>query len=92
MTTATADKPATETPTTDLLDYFDGHVETMPRNDLERLQEARLMRLVEHAHAHVPLITEVPMSTAFVAALTSVVVSDSASAFSTGYGSPVSSA
>lgn len=38
--------------------FVDEAVETMPREHLERLQEARLMRMIEFAYANAPLIRQ----------------------------------
>src|SRR5258706_1738474 len=38
--------------------YFDEHVETMARPDLERLQEARLLRLIPYVYERSALIRQ----------------------------------
>ena len=39
--------------------YFDGEVETMPRDQIERLQEARILQLLPYAYSRSPLVREV---------------------------------
>lgn len=39
--------------------YYDPHVETMPRDQIERLQEARILQLVPYVYQRSPLIREV---------------------------------
>jgi phenylacetate-CoA ligase len=39
--------------------YFDPHIETMPRDQLERLQEVRILQLVPYVYQRSPLIREV---------------------------------
>ncbi|EJM24328.1 coenzyme F390 synthetase [Pseudomonas sp. GM21] len=39
--------------------FFDPVIETMPREEIERLQEARVLQLLPYAYSHSPLVREV---------------------------------